>query len=371
MRVVMALKVRNESDIIDVNLRHHLSHGVDFFVVTDNDSDDGTREILQRYADAGLMEVIDEPHEDFWSRAHAWVTRMARLAAERHGADWVLHADADEFWMPVAGSLKQGLERVPERYQVVLAPRPEFVPRPPGDEPFYERMTVRERYSRLRPKVAHRALPGVELHQGAHDVALSEQAAASILRDSRAVTRFPGAAGVADDGSLAWAPYWPARVLHFPIRSYEQYRARVETIVFRGDPPVSETRKRLRRRYNNDRLDRSYAKLVAAEPEIERGIEAGRLVVDERLRDALRDSPDPFAPRSAEVADSESAEPAAGQAELAEIEYDAMQAIARNQRLLVRRLDRLQRQSGKRKARLNPRPGTLPGRMLLRLRRSL
>lgn len=371
MRVVMAIKVRNEADIIEANLRHHLARGVDFFVVTDNDSDDGTREILQRWVDAGLMEVIDEPHEDFWWRAHGWVTRMARIAAQRHAADWVLHADADEFWMPAAGSLKRALARVPERYQVILAPRPEFVPRPETDRPFWERMTIRERYSRLRPKVAHRALPGVELHQGAHDVSLSEGGAASILHDSRAVTRFPGASGVAADGSLAWAPYWPARVLHFPIRSYEQYRRRIETIVFRGDPPITKTRRRLRRRYNNGRLDRSYAKLIVDDETIERELASGALIVDERLRDELRDGVDALAPEAPTPVEPEPIDPGLEAAEMAEIEYDAMQTIARSQRLLVRRLDRLQRDSGQRKARINPRAGTLPGRMLLRLRRSL
>ena len=368
----MALKVRNEADIIEANLRHHLAQGVDFFVVTDNDSDDGTREILQRYADAGLMQVIDEQHEDFWSRAHGWVTRMARLAAERHEADWVLHADADEFWMPPSGSLKQALAPVPERYQVVLAPRPEFVPRPAAETPFFEQMTVRERYSRLRPKVAHRGMPGVELHQGAHDVALSEQATATIMHDSRAVIRAPGTMGqkIPADGSLAWAPYWPLRVLHFPIRSYEQYCRRVETIVFRGNPPASETRKRLRRRYRHSRLDRSYAKLVASESEIEDGIEAGALVVDERLRDALRRAPDPLASAHPVVgSDKEAPNPEWERAELAEIEYDAMQALARTQRMLLRRLDRVQERSGAPKARINPRKGTLPGRMLLQLRR--
>ena len=110
-RLVMAIKVRNEAELIEANLRHHLAHGVDFFVVTDNGSDDGTREILQRWQDEDLMEVIDEPHEDFWSRAHGWVTRMARVATERHGADWVLHADADEFWVAPAGSSEGGARR--------------------------------------------------------------------------------------------------------------------------------------------------------------------------------------------------------------------------------------------------------------------
>ena len=356
-RLVMAIKVRNEADVIEANLRHHLAHGVDFFVVTDNGSDDGTREILQRWQDAGLMEVFDEPHEDFWSRAHGWVTRMARVAAERHAADWVLHADADEFWVAPAGSLKAALGSVPDRYQVVLAPRPEFLPRPDGEEPFYERMTARERYSRLRPKVAHRGIPGVALHQGAHDVMLvNKKVATSVLNDRRALTRLadPGRRGF--DPSPAWAPYWPVRVLHFPIRSYEQYRRRVETVVFRGDPPATETRKDLRRRLKHGRLERSYEKLVLPRvpdraPDRVAGSWSSIRACATRCAPAPTASPRPapgmpWPPGSAGLDGEQLA------AELAEIEYDAMQSIARSQRMLLRRVDRLQEQSRKNKARV-------------------
>ena len=42
MKVVMALKVRDEEDVIEHNLRYHRAQGVDFFIVTDNGSVDRT-----------------------------------------------------------------------------------------------------------------------------------------------------------------------------------------------------------------------------------------------------------------------------------------------------------------------------------------
>ena len=42
----MALKVRDEGDILEANLRFHHALGVDHFVVTDNGSTDETPEIL-------------------------------------------------------------------------------------------------------------------------------------------------------------------------------------------------------------------------------------------------------------------------------------------------------------------------------------
>ena len=127
----MAMKVRDEADVLDENLRWHRAQGIDHFIVTDNGSTDGTMEILRRYEAEGVLRLIEEPStEDFRDQAHWWVTRMARLAATELEADWVVHADADEFWSPVSGSLKRALEDVPEEFGVVLAPRPEFVPRP-------------------------------------------------------------------------------------------------------------------------------------------------------------------------------------------------------------------------------------------------
>ena len=41
-RLVMALKVRDEGDILEANLRFHHALGVDHFVVTDNGSTDET-----------------------------------------------------------------------------------------------------------------------------------------------------------------------------------------------------------------------------------------------------------------------------------------------------------------------------------------
>jgi glycosyltransferase involved in cell wall biosynthesis len=112
VKLALTLLAKNEADVIDANLAYHLGAGVDFVVATDNGSTDGTREILQRYEADGVLRLIGEPSTDF--RQGEWVTRMARLAAEE-GADWVINADADEFWWPRAGNLKEALERLPER----------------------------------------------------------------------------------------------------------------------------------------------------------------------------------------------------------------------------------------------------------------
>ena len=99
--------VRNEADIIDLNLRYHLRHGVDRFFIIDNGSTDGTTRHLARFGrDSRIQWTRDEGD---WHQADA-LTELARTAS-RAGADWVMSIDADEFWFPSGGtrSLKQAL----------------------------------------------------------------------------------------------------------------------------------------------------------------------------------------------------------------------------------------------------------------------
>src|SRR5688572_24131025 len=171
MKLVMAMKVRDEGDVLEDNLRFHHALGVEHFIVTDNRSSDRTVEILERYARAGIATVTREESTNYKDEAIAWMQRMARQASAELGADWVIHGDADEFWWPVEGTLAEALAGVPPEFGAVSAPRTEFVARPDADGSFAERMVVREARSSLRPKLLHRGDPEVVLiDRGAHHV---------------------------------------------------------------------------------------------------------------------------------------------------------------------------------------------------------
>ena len=94
-------------------------------LVTDHRSTDGTSEILGEHARDDRVVVIREERGGL--RQAEWTTRMSRLAAVEHGADWVIPSDADEFWWPRDGSFAEILGAVPPRFGVVRGLMRHFV----------------------------------------------------------------------------------------------------------------------------------------------------------------------------------------------------------------------------------------------------
>lgn len=102
IRLVMTILVRNESDIIEENIRFHAAQGVDAFVVMDNHSDDGTREILSELQSDYDLTIIDQTEQNY--QQAKWMTELAFIAANQIGADLVISNDADEFWLATPGT---------------------------------------------------------------------------------------------------------------------------------------------------------------------------------------------------------------------------------------------------------------------------
>jgi hypothetical protein len=274
MKLVLTVLARDEADVIDAQLAFHLNAGVDYVIATDNNSQDGTTEILEAYAREGLLHLIREPAEGL--RQGEWVTRMARLAATDFGADWVINSDADEFWWPRGESLNEVLAAVPDRYGIVQAFWRSFVPRPDDGALFAERMTARlsqnapinDPTSFYRPviKVAHRADPRVVVGRGNHALSGS---------DFRTLTT-----------------WHPIEVLHFPLRSRQQWERKVELQgeAFTKHIERSGTGYHLKGydALQGGRIDQQHASLVVDDNAVARGVEEEALAIDTRLRDVLR-----------------------------------------------------------------------------------
>src|SRR5439155_11107996 len=143
-----------------------------------------------------------------------------------------------------------------------------------------DRLVYREAQSRLRPKIAHRALADVlVLHRGQHDVTAGadyEEAWQRLRTPGRPVTRTVRPEGAIDaDDPLVWYPRWPLRIFHLPLRSLEQYRNKVEALI--NDPVSAEggMRGRLRERYEAGGIEELYAELVIDDEAVERGLADG------------------------------------------------------------------------------------------------
>jgi hypothetical protein len=267
MKLVMTLRARDEADIVDAQIAFHLNAGVDFIVATDHRSQDGTREILESYARQGVLHLIREDGE---VRGDL-ITPMARLAATEFGADWVLNTDADEFYWPRGGSLKDVLASVPERYGMVRALLRQFVPRPDDGSFFADRMIARmstsapinDPTSLFRPnlKSIHRADPDVTVTAGGHTLV--------------------------DSTLIPLRGWYPIELLHFALRSFEQCERKYSNMSTALAQSRNAYYDQVRDAIRAGRLREFYDSLVVDDDALERGLREGTLVLDTRLRDAL------------------------------------------------------------------------------------
>ncbi len=236
-------------------------------IATDHESGDGTTDILEAYArDRVLLRIAASgPVRD-----DVWRTRMARLAATDHAADWILNTDADEFWWARGATLKEVLESVPSRFGAVGSMNRHFVPVADDGSPFFERMTVRvsppasinDPTSPWRPgsKVAHRAASDVTVFHAGYAVV---------------------------GATLHAVPDWyPFDMLHFPYRGLEQWVRKTTRRAY-GDKSLG-TYLRGHAAHEQARVDDVYGAVAVDEATVAQGLAEGSLVRDTRLRDVLR-----------------------------------------------------------------------------------
>lgn len=272
-RIIMTLLCRDEEDIIGYNIAYHLAQGVDFVIATDNASRDRTPRLLERFVQRGQLHLIHQP--ELTHQQGKWVSRMARKAAVKFDADWVINNDADEFWLAEQGTVRDVLAAMPRDTDCLQVPRVDMLPPREKAERFYESMTVhlgsgRAVLGNQAPKVCHRAYSDIRVAQGNHFV----------LR---------GGARLAEKRDHA------LRIVHYPLRSLDQLERRIRRGLMALEPnspmnPSSARRWRslYRGHLQPDQAEAYYAERALNAGQIAAGIAGGTLIRETRIRDALR-----------------------------------------------------------------------------------
>jgi glycosyltransferase involved in cell wall biosynthesis len=272
----MTLMVRDEADIIRPMIDHHLSQGVDTIIVTDNGSVDGTYEILQSYGDTIVLK------QDLVQRKqqHSVVTAMAREAYTRFGADWVVNADADEFWLPTADgrSLRDVFTEIPRELQTFLVPVIDMIGAASLRGTGLQRLRYRDTrpltrlnaiglHAHSTPNAVHIGHEFIEVAQGNHSVNLNSAGP------------LPAHLGI--------------EVLHFPWRSWEQFERKVRNSgkAYESNPNLQPSPNhhgmREYRRWKLGSLESFYVLRHPAEDELAHGALTGELSLDSRIADSV------------------------------------------------------------------------------------
>jgi len=270
----MTLMVRDEADIVGAMLAHHRNQGVDHVIVTDNGSIDGTTEILEQFVEQGFVTLWHDPvhRKQQWSA----VTKMARFAASELGADWVINADADEFFVPVDASrtVRQVLRSVPADIPYVTVPVINLTGSPARDGSGFDRLRYRDRRDE---KELHAA--GIPFHPTAD----------AVHRGNAEVEISQGNHFVSAPGWAKGTPSVDLEVLHLPWRSWRQYRhkVRVSGEAYESNPELAPSPRHHGmqdfRRLKGGRLEAAYVSKHPRADEIDPMLARGSLVRDDRL----------------------------------------------------------------------------------------
>lgn len=213
MKLGMTLLCRDEGDIIEAWLNHHLPY-FDHLVITDNGSVDGTREILEGFKDAvngqikgKYVEIIDEPEIGY--QQNKWVERMMDKCKDV-GCKWVVNSDADEFWQC---DFKQLIEKNMDMNSIAVRCRL-YVPTAKDDKAIKSPIE-RMKYYTTTGRNIHEA----ECLRCWHKLIINMDRFDSIeIGNHMAFFKGSKKNVVADVGN---------RIDHYPFRSWEQYRSKV------------------------------------------------------------------------------------------------------------------------------------------------
>lgn len=163
MKITAIAMCKDEADIIKVTIEHMLTQ-VDEVIVADNNSTDGTRDIL---ADLPIT-VLDDPEVGYYQSKK--MTDLAKVARNA-GAEWIVPFDSDEIWYSTFGTLKELISDIPINFSIVTADLYDHVTSSEDDltelNPV-KRIGWRRLEKGMLPKIACRYRDDLVIQQGNH-----------------------------------------------------------------------------------------------------------------------------------------------------------------------------------------------------------
>ena len=258
--LVMTILVKNESDIIESNIRTHSNLGVDAFMIMDNNSTDGTREILSKLSKEFDITIIDEKG---YYQQKKFMTKLAFLAKKKYKPDWIINSDADEFWIPIDNrnlkehlKFKGGVVRV-DRFNIL--PLVESIDR---DNIFFN--SIYEVTNQISYRFLNREDISILLGQASRKVITNPHGLIKINSGNH---------------SAEHIAFWNKKTIkgirnyHYPIRSYKQFEKRVITRkeLLENFPNVKmgDHYRDLVKKYNRGDLREEYMRYIFNKSEID------------------------------------------------------------------------------------------------------
>lgn len=291
MRLAMSLLVRDEADIIAANIRFHANLGVQLFIVTDNASVDGTRELLDELRKEVEIIIIDEPAHTI--DQDLWVTRMAHHVQQSGSADWIINNDADEFWLPSSGSLPDAIERqlltgeLPaDKVGLLYCQRSNLIPTREAVGSAGYRFS--DNVYRVQRTLTHELEPAAAWHENGSDILIRTLPGKVITRMRGLVSVDMGNHGA--NHELARVDTGQIQILHYPVRRFEQFERKV---INYGQSLENNTRfaqnisRHLRYWYEqhlSGKLQEEYDRFVLPQARVQELVSDNILVLDERLQ---------------------------------------------------------------------------------------
>lgn len=206
MKLAAVAMVRNEADIVESFVRHNLQF-LDYLVIVDHNSDDGTADILVQLQREGLPVIVEKETVLAFNQAQR-LSQDVRNLHVAHQPDWTFCLDADEFIrVPSRAALESVLEATPG--DAVTIPWQTYLPSEKVHDP-------RQPLAQARERPFHEPVPELK-------IVLSRKLVAEggwvLAHGNHGVSR-PDSAG--KHQVINAAPLDGVSLAHFPIRSPDQ-----------------------------------------------------------------------------------------------------------------------------------------------------